>query len=228
MVVLDDGSAARFPEDTPRGRFIYKFGNDRREFQAPLITPAQIDTIIRSLRDSPEAQAEAARMAPEDVFDIVIKQLGGSFSINAIYKILQGRASLNYIKRLAQDYEGQIIEVSGELYELQPAETGKARQMVLIGSQAPEIGSAGEGVEGDTGQDTTADDVFKVVLYNLSGDFSLRQVYEAFDGAVSKKQIEAWGKEFEGKEIDIDGNTYILEPGAGSRSRRLVEKTCVP
>lgn len=227
MVILDDGSAARFPEDTPRGRFIYKFGNDRRELQGPLITPAQIDTIVRSLNDSPDAQAEAAHVPPEALFEIALKQLNGAFAVNTIYKIMAGQASLNFIKRIAQDYEGQIIEINSELYELRPAEPGKSRTLVAVGSTMEENAGAPEGVEGDTGQDTTeavtAEDVFRLVVYNLEGDFSLRQVYEAFEGAVSKKQIEEWGKEYEGQEIEIDGVLYVLEPGAGSRSRRLRE-----
>jgi DNA segregation ATPase FtsK/SpoIIIE-like protein len=122
MVILDDTSAAQFPPNTPRGRFIFKFGNERREIQGPLVKPSQIKTIVDSIvSGDEELQQESSNMDPEAVFRVALTQLDGACSINKMYKILRGKASHYYLTNLFKDYEGEIIEIDEELYELQPS-----------------------------------------------------------------------------------------------------------
>lgn len=135
MVILDDTMSARFDDSTPRGRYIYKRGLDRLQLQAPLITAGQIREIVRAARDGETSESDAARISPEEIFTAAVTQLGGSFSVRSIYKIMDGKASKGYIERLAQEYEGQIVEVEGSPYVLQPSNGGnQPRQLVPIGS----------------------------------------------------------------------------------------------
>jgi hypothetical protein len=232
MVILDDWSASQFPSNTPRGRFIFKFGNDRRELQAPLIKPAQIASIVESLiSGDDEEQQEAERVSPDEIFAVAIEQLGGEFPIGTLYKTFKGRVSKRFLDRLAKQHEGKIVEINEELYELQPPEPGKARKLVHVhdaeGVHGPENDAGRSGLEVTERQTTSGDyltlpDIWSVALHNLEGDFSRDAVWEFFDGALTQAQINAIGQEWEGREIHVDGGRYLLQPAAGRRPRRLI------
>jgi hypothetical protein len=149
MVILDDTSAARFDDATPRGRYIYKRGLDRNELQAPYITAGQIREIVRAARNGESQDPDAARVSPEDIFKVALT-LDGAFSLRSLYKILEGKASKRYLERLGQEYEGQIIEIDGDPYELQPASGNNPRMLV----PAITTGSPLSENDRDTGRDT--------------------------------------------------------------------------
>jgi hypothetical protein len=132
MVVLDTTEAARFDDTTPLGRYIYRRGIEKEELQGPLITPGQITELVRDVLSGGDG-AESARIAPEDVFKLAVRQLGGSFSYRALYDALGGRASQDYLQRLGQELEGEVIEVDGELYEMTPGRGTLPRRLVPVG-----------------------------------------------------------------------------------------------
>lgn len=131
MVILDSIEAARFPEDTPRGRYIYKSGLERMELQAPLITPMQIKNIVNAvLRGDDDEAAEAAAIAPEDVFRAALT-MGGDFAIKKLYRAMEGKASNRLIESLAKEYENEVIELDGITYKLLPPERAfESRRLV--------------------------------------------------------------------------------------------------
>jgi hypothetical protein len=121
MVILDSTEAARFDDSTPLGRYIYRSGLDRAEIQAPLITDGQIAQYVKGVIEGRDIEeALDVRMAPEEVFRFAIEQLEGSFSIRKLYEALEGKASLEYLRRLGSEYEGQVVEIDGDLFELVP------------------------------------------------------------------------------------------------------------
>jgi len=132
MVILDTTEAARFDDSTPLGRFIYRRGIEKEELQAPLVTPGQITEIIRSVISGRHDGAEAVQIAPEDVFRLSVEQLEGNFSLRTLYDALGGRASKRFLERLGREYESEIIEIDGELYELQPGAGVNPRMLVPI------------------------------------------------------------------------------------------------
>lgn len=122
MVLLDDTSAARFDDSTPPGRYIYKRGLDRSTYQAPFVSTQQIRQIVKAVKRGDNAQSESARVNPEDIFRRSLEI--GSFSIRAMYKAMEGKVSKQYLIDLAQEYEGQIIEIDSDLYVLEPGNGG--------------------------------------------------------------------------------------------------------
>lgn len=138
MVILDTTEAARFDDRTPLGRFIYRRGIEKEEIQAPFITAGQMTDIVRGAIEGRDDDTEAARIAPEDVFQLSVRQLEGNFGRHILYDALGGRASMEYLKRLGQEYEGQVVEIDGELYELQSPAGQIPRRFVLVGDTAGE------------------------------------------------------------------------------------------
>jgi hypothetical protein len=95
---------------------------------------------------------EAASIAPEDVFRLSIERLDGNFSLRTLYDILGARgASKRYLEGLAANYEGEVIELDGELYELAPARGSIPRRWVPV----EEIGGNVPENDRDTRRDTT-------------------------------------------------------------------------
>jgi len=132
MVILDDTSAARFGEDAPPGRFVYKRGLERATLQAPMITAGQIREVVKSVKAGGNGAQDAARISPEELFDVALTQLGGDFSIRALYKLLDGKAGLKYIQRIASEYEDQIVEIQGNPYILKPSVGNKPRRFMPV------------------------------------------------------------------------------------------------
>ena len=137
IIILDTVEAAKFDDSTPVGRYIYRRGLEKVEVQAPLITAGQIKKVIKDVMggggNGTGKHQAIARMSPEEIFRVAIRQLDGNFSIRKVYDTLERRVSLAYIRELGQEYEGEIVEVDGELYQLHPSSGGNdPRQFVLL------------------------------------------------------------------------------------------------
>jgi len=133
MVILDTTEAARFNDSTPLGRFVYRSGLEKYEVQAPLITDKQISQYVKSVCEGRgEEDVKSVRIPPEEIFEFSVQQLGGNFSRRVLYSALDGQVSVDYLNRLGEDYEGEIIEVGGALYELQAAKGSMPRKLVRI------------------------------------------------------------------------------------------------
>jgi hypothetical protein len=143
MVILDNTDAARFTDNTPPGRFIYRSGLEKDEVQAPLITADQIKDVLAGVLEGDER--EISRMSPEAIFKFAIDQLNGKFGTKQLYPALQSAGhdvSYTYLERLSKEYEGDLVEVDGALYELKPHAGPYPRRFVPAGtnggSETPE------------------------------------------------------------------------------------------
>jgi hypothetical protein len=136
MVILDSTEAARFDDSTPPGRYIFRSGLEKVELQAPLITDGQIAQYVKSVCEGRNIEeAEDARVPPEEIFRFSVRQLEGNFSYRALYQALEGEVSADYLRRLGDDYEGEFIDVDGDLYELRAGNGGnQPRRLVFAGS----------------------------------------------------------------------------------------------
>jgi hypothetical protein len=65
------------------------------------------------------------------------------------------------------------------------------------------------------------EEIFSAVLKNLDGAFSLRKTYELMEGRVGWEYLNEVGKAYEGKTVEVDGQTYVLKPGGGPKPRQL-------
>lgn len=71
--------------------------------------------------------------------------------------------------------------------------------------------------------DVTAEDMFRYAIEHLGGRFSRRMLYDEFQGrGVRRNEIEAVGAEYEGQEIEIDGQPYVLQASPGGTIPRML------
>ncbi len=251
MVILDSIEAARFPEDTPRGRYIYKSGLERMELQAPLITPMQIKNIVNAvLRGDDDGAAEAAAIAPEDVFRASLA-MGGDFAIKKLYRAMEGKASNRFIESLAKEYENEVIELDGITYQLLPPERAfESRRLVptAFRSQAApdrELDAEIEAeIEAIINRVTPSPSRGKPVpppqlalpapdnkdpytwlvwaLKAANGELSIRKVRERFklDYNVVSEKLA----ELEGQQIEVNGGLYAVMPPPRVGKPRYLKK----
>lgn len=251
MVILDSIEAAKFPEDTPRGRYIYKSGLERMELQAPLITPMQIKNIVNAvLRGDDDGAAEAAAIAPEDVFRAALA-MGGTFAIKKLYRAMEGKASNRLIESLAKEYENEVVELDGITYKLLPPERAfESRRLVPTaalqqGQVSPDVEAKIESeIEATISRVTLSPsrekpeappllalpapdnkdprNWFLWALEVTNGELSIRKVRERFkvDYNLVSKTLAA----MEGQQINVNGVLYAVMPSPGvGKARRLVK-----
>ena len=68
-------------------------------------------------------------------------------------------------------------------------------------------------------------------MEQLNGNFAYRKLHAAFQQrGITVDEIKQIGKEYDGKMISYNGKTYQMEPGIGSKPRRLVvsSELCEP
>jgi hypothetical protein len=253
MVIMDDVSAAKFPGDTPRGRYVFKFGNVRREIQGAWVGPGKIRSIVKSiLAGDTDMQEEAARVDPEDVFRVALRELGGACSEKKLFELVKGKGvSKRYLRQLLQDHEGEIVEVDGEMYELQPSDeqfsprrlvrvtgsgvseidrrksngaspgTQPGTQIVLAGTQGVDPGTLAEAL--GTQADDPLGDVLRYAVTVLGGELPIRALHDVFRGQITKNDLVGYLQELDNATVEVLGELYFVEPGAGTRPRRLIQ-----
>jgi len=95
-------------------------------------------------------------MAPEDIIRLSIEQLEGNFSIRTLYDVLGARGiSRDYLIDLASDYEGEIIELDGALYELQPGRGRIPRQWELVDEDGGAVPENGDNTKQNTNEEAS-------------------------------------------------------------------------
>jgi DNA segregation ATPase FtsK/SpoIIIE-like protein len=210
-VLLDSVDAARFPDSAPRGRYVYKRGLDRDEIQGPLVTAGQIRDIIRHAKQGDAQESEAARTPPEEIFSVAVKQLGGDFSLRAVYDVLGGKVSMQYLRDLGQEYENDVIEVEGEPYVLQPGRGNIPRKLEPMPD--PEKGqhiTHNANAKGDN--ELTDLEIFQIALEYNEGSFSIQKMRDLLPDTVSTWRIGELGRNYEGQTVEIQGERYTLMP----------------
>lgn len=132
MVILDTAEAAKFDDETPLGRLIYRRGLDRYEIQAAYLTPGQIQDFIKKERSGDAVDMDAATLPPEQVLEDALTKCNGVLAISRLYKLYEGRVGEPYLRRIAAEAEGRIIEIQGVAYRVvQPGER-QARRLIPV------------------------------------------------------------------------------------------------
>jgi len=241
-VSLDDASASKFPGATPRGRYVYKLGNDRKELQGPWIGPNKIKAIVESVISGDyEMQAEAAKIDPLEVFRVALTELRGETPVKKLHSLMRGKVSENYLARMLRDYEGQVIDIDGKLFELtNPPGQFTARRLVPLSETEDHDG------DGATETETPVETQTAMVLVmpetpeadgrnpetwllwavqHNDGFMPVKKLYQQFSKAchLPWPDFAAVLKEYESTTIELDGKMYFCEPGNNRKPRRLVE-----
>jgi len=247
MVVLDDVSGAQFPEDTPRGRFIYKFGNTRREIQGPWISPGVIKAKIDSIIEGDTELQTAALPDPTEIFLFALDNMNGAFPIQKLTIALKGKGISNkYLRYIARTYENELIELRGTVYILTPPGGEFEPRRLIKADNAPVTGdseSHEHGGMGNVAQESYAialpdqirstfplpevvefsiEAALQFAVTQLNGALSSRKIYEHFKGRVKYTDLVDMFKDYDNASVEVNGKLYFCEPGAGKRPRRLV------
>jgi len=152
MVIVDTGIAAGIG---PIGRMIYMKGSRKVELQGPFISPTMLQETVAQIIGGQSTEALEKRkrhnMSPDDFFLHAIHNYEGRFPLRPIYEDLKGQGvTLEELKQLADHYEGQEIEIAGDIYKL----TGPTLEGFKGSRQLVKIASATDyDADGDSGDD---------------------------------------------------------------------------
>jgi len=76
---------------------------------------------------------------------------------------------------------------------------------------------------GAPAHDVTLDEMLLYGLHHLGGGLSYRDIHKAFDHrGLTQAEVVDTLKNLDNQEVTVDGKTYVVEPGSGSRPRRLI------
>lgn len=244
MVILDDTTASKFPETTPRGRYVYKLGNDRREFQGPWIGPQKIKAIVQSVLDGDlELQEEAAKLDPVEVFRVALNELNGETPVKKLHKLVREKVSAWYLAQMLQTYEGELIEIDGKVYELvKPPEQFKPRRLVLVSENEDYIKASQTEHVAQTAlvhvaqidqpktehvaQDNANPETWLLwAVRENDGFIPGRKLWERYKVGCKLNYTQFFGvlKEYDNTSVELDGVLYFCEPGNRTKPRRLVK-----
>jgi hypothetical protein len=138
----------------------------------------------------------------------------------------------------ASNADSMIIMDTGEAYGLKP----EGRMVLSRGRDKEEIqgpyvptsmveeivrrvkgGATGVIDEARMRHDVTDIDIIAYALQELGGSLSKRKLYDYFRGqGVTQKDIDNFGVRVEGRQFEVNGATYFVEPASGQKSRQLV------
>jgi hypothetical protein len=243
MVILDDITGSQFPEDTPRGRYIYKFGNTRREIQGPWIGPGVIKARVAGVMTGDNELQDATTPDPEFVFGFALDEFDGAFPLNRMYKAIRGKGiTKNFLAYLAREYEGQLVEIRGEMYiltppggEFEPRRLVKATDYQAGETTGNEYSGIGETQheiqhtdivlrepqEPPTQNFTTMEAVLEFSLKYLDGAIPCKVLYKHFRNIQYRELVSLLSEYQEGVTVAVNGKLYVVEPSRGNKPRRL-------
>lgn len=77
--------------------------------------------------------------------------------------------------------------------------------------------------------DVTPDEIMRWALTTAQGEMSVNLVYQTFRGrGLGKEEVLNWLKSWDGQQFVVNGSLFRVEPGAGTRPRRLVAEMSRP
>ncbi len=189
--------------------------------------------LVRGLgREAEEKLANiASRMRAVGIHVILATQVPKSEVISTLIKTnLPGRMAFSCPSYTAS----QLIIDVGDARGLSP----QGRYIFALGGemmqiQAPYIPDrlireiVARAISGETmmdldATDVTPEEILTWALDHLDGRLTVASLFRAFRGRITQRQLRTWLSEWEGETFILRGRKYIIEPGEGSRPRRLV------
>lgn len=225
-LALGTGSYAATRIDPIPGRAVWRDGLHEIEMQMPYLKPREVVEMLEEVKkkwNEPDLPIEM------QLFVWALKFNKGRFAVDEVFEANKDIVTQAQVLDIgaANEYNGEDerkLEIPGydSLYVLLPEIPGKLPRRLVA-----------EGKLHDDTPDTpkyevTATDLFRFAINNLEGRFSSREIYEHFEGKISKSEIERIGKVFTGKEVEIDGEFYKLEPGRGNKPKTFVSCVLCP
>ncbi len=165
-------------------------------------------------------------------------------SVDVITGLIKANIPVRIAFSTASEADSRTIIDTGDARGLTP----KGRMIYLTGDQklqlqgpkiTPEMvidkvngiagGETPQVLERSRRHNYTAADYFARALQFYGGDFKVLELWKDFKPlGVSRPDIEKVAHEYEGKEVEIDGHLYRLEPGKHAESGKRVARRLVP
>lgn len=135
-ILLGDGKYdAAYLQNIP-GRYIWRWGGDNTELQAPLIADTTVKKIVADAKKGATTDAQSAERAQKAafLFSFALEKLGGECQSKALFQYLKPHNfTSREVKEILADYEVQgthpglepEIEINGDLYYLAPADNAR-------------------------------------------------------------------------------------------------------
>lgn len=219
-LALGTGSYAATRIEPVAGRGIWRDGLHEVEIQMPYLPPKQVVEMLGAIKEKWNEPEEPIEM---QLFRWALTERAGSFAIDDVYNEFRGVVTKPHVEEIgrANEYNGEDgpeIEIPGydEPFFLLPAVPGALPRRLVAESEL-------ETSEPDTPKyDVTPEELFRYAIENCEGRFSWREIYSHFEKNIPQSEVKRISKEFEGKEIKVDGEIYKLEPGRGKKPKMLV------
>jgi len=222
-LALGTGSYAATRIEPVAGRAVWRDGLHEIEIQMPYLQPKKVVEMLEEIKTKWNEPEEPIEM---QLFRWALVENNGSFGIDDVYHAFRHAVTKAQVEEIGRvnEYNGEDgpeIEIPGydEPFYLLPAVPGKRPRRLVTQAEL-------DAEEQDTTQSgISPEELFRFAIENLEGRFSIREIFSYFEGRISYKDIERVSKDYDGKEIEIDGIMYQLEPGRGNKPKTLV--SCV-
>jgi hypothetical protein len=215
------------------GRMAYKDDFTELELQTPWISPKLAGELVKKAVEK-WGDGHDEDIVVQTVFLHCLNKHDGAVVSTEIHKDFPEDEDITVrrVQEICQAYEfneaeeGPEITLNEQVYYLLPAVPAqkKPRRLVLkeTWQRLKQNTKAVEPVK-EPEPELSVSEVFQWVLQHNNGDYSIRNTYEKFkeDGLSWHKTVNL-GQEYEGKPIEIEGETYILTPQPGRNPRKLV------
>ena len=122
----------------PLGRMILARGADQEEIQVPFVSTEMVESIVRDVIGGKVGIGEVRMrhdVTEEEMLRYAITALGGSFAWRKMYDHFGPKGvTTNEIKALGQRLDGQIVEVDGRQFKVEPSKGGSdSRRLIPMG-----------------------------------------------------------------------------------------------
>lgn len=121
---------------SPQGRMIYSHGKNYDEIQGPYVSTNMVKKIVKDLKAGKgivKTKTLKHDVTEEELFEYALDTLEGDFSLQRLYKAFKDRG-IGYpeIVEMGQKYEGQIVQIRGDDYRLEPSTGPIPRRLIAV------------------------------------------------------------------------------------------------
>ena len=129
ILIIDSGAARGLQ---PRGRYIYQKGTEQLEIQAPYISHSHLKKIVNAaIEGQGKIRQQGHDITQEELIAAALDHYDGSMKIKQMYLHFKGRLTQRSMELMLASMDGEIYELRGEIYQVDPPAGARPRQLIL-------------------------------------------------------------------------------------------------